>query len=512
MEDDASGPDVLSLVARIMVRFGLANLAGAVLVFVYLTLLSPDSEGALPEARDQYLSLATFVGFMAVVLPAGFLLGTRQLARAGSWLPEGRIPTAAEREATLQLPWRFVLNALLFWSLAPVVFGFLNVVVLENTASIVLRNTVGTVLGALTTAALTFLVVERALRPVFALALAGEPPARERYLGIRPRLMLSWALGSGVPFLAIALALTNERTGDLVLPIGFLVLTGVVGGWLIMFTAARSVADPLRTLQGAVRRVEDGDFEVSVAVDDGGEVGLLQAGLNRMVAGLRERQRLRDLFGRHVGVEVARQAVERTGLGGEQRHASALFVDLIGSTALAQQRPVHEVVATLNAFFDAVVKAVGAEGGWVNKFEGDGALCVFGAPIDQPDHAARALRAARALHRALAELRAQYPSLDAGIGVSSGMVVAGNVGAEQRYEYTVIGDAVNEAARLSELAKERPCRVLAGRAAVEAAGNEEARHWVDVGTYSLRGRNRPTEAYEPETTLQARSTASSSTS
>lgn len=94
-------------------------------------------------------------------------------------------------------------------------------------------------------------------------------------------------------------------------------------------------------------------------------------------------------------------------------------------------------------------------------------------------------------------------------------MVAGNVGAEQRYEYTIIGDAVsdavNEAARLSELAKERRYRVLAGRAAVEASG-DEALHWVDVGTFSLHGRQLPTSAYEPRIALQARSTASSSMS
>src|SRR5207245_5715804 len=122
--------------------------------------------------------------------------------------------------------------------------------------------------------------------------------------------------------------------------------------------------------------------------------------------------------------------------------ATALFVALIGSTSLAQSRAPEDVVAILNALFTAVVSAVGAEAGWVNKFEGDGALCIFGAPDAQPDHAARALRAARSLHAELAQL----DDVDVGIGVSTGLVVAGNVGAEQRYEYTVIGDPVNEAA------------------------------------------------------------------
>src|SRR5207244_12623245 len=143
-----------------------------------------------------------------------------------------------------------------------------------------------------------------------------------------------------------------------------------------------------------------------------------------------------------------------SGLNSEQRTATAMFVDLVGSTALAEVLSPSEVVETLNTFFDAVTAAVGAEGGWVNKFQGDGALCVFGAPAVQPDHAARALRAARRLHTELAEVGAAHPGLDAGIGVSSGQVVAGNVGTESRYEYTVLGGPVNEAARLSDVAKQ----------------------------------------------------------
>ena len=261
-----------------------------------------------------------------------------------------------------------------------------------------------------------------------------------------------------------------------------------------MFAAARSVADPIESVRAAVGRVGHGRLDTEVPVDDGGEVGLLQAGFNEMVAGLRERQRLQDLFGRHVGDEVARQALERgVGLGGEQREASALFVDVIGSTGLAATRPASEVVAALNAFFDAVVQAVGAEGGWVNKFEGDGALCVFGAPADQPDHAARALRAAVRLRDELV----RRGGLEAGIGVSSGVVVAGNVGAEERYEYTVIGDPVNEAARLTELAKDQPGRVLASEQSVQAAGAEAAGAWTAAGEFELRGRGRATCAYAP---------------
>jgi adenylate cyclase len=238
---------------------------------------------------------------------------------------------------------------------------------------------------------------------------------------------------------------------------------------------------------------------VGLVVDDGGEVGEVQAGFNQMVEGLRERQQLRDLFGRHVGREVAAQALAQgsgSGLGGEQAEASVVFVDLVGSTAMAEVLPPDEVVATLNDFFGVVVRTVDGQGGWVNKFEGDGALCVFGVPGTQPDHPERALRAARLLHQALVVLRDQHPGLEAGIGVSSGRVVAGNVGTEARYEYTVIGPAVNEAARLTDLAKGRAVKVLASVEVVRRGGGE-ATKWRDVGTVALRGRQVPTAIYEP---------------
>jgi adenylate cyclase len=184
------------------------------------------------------------------------------------------------------------------------------------------------------------------------------------------------------------------------------------------------------------------------------------------------------------------------GLHAEIRDITALFVDVIGSTRLALTRPPDEIVDDLNALFAAVVEVVKAEGGWVNKFEGDAALCVFGAPGDQMDHAARALRSARALRARLVDLAAERPDLDTGIGVSSGRAVAGNVGAAERYEYTIIGDPVNEAARLSDLAKTHTGRVLASEATVVSALGTAGK-WCRRGEEVLRGRNLPTVLYEP---------------
>jgi adenylate cyclase len=306
-----------------------------------------------------------------------------------------------------------------------------------------------------------------------------------------------------MPLLAILGA--QVRPGDLNASdvqgaVTFLAAVGVAVGALAVVLAARSVADPLANVRAALRRVQSGDLSVWVPVDDGGDIGLLQAGFNEMVDGLRERQQVKDLFGRHVGEDVAVQAIDRgTRLGGEVRHVSALFVDITASTTLSEHLDPTKVVALLNAFFAAVVDAVGAEGGWVDKFEGDGALCVFGAPLDQHDHPTRALRSARALRVRLIGLRDTYPALDAGIGVAAGAVVAGNIGTEARFEYTVIGEPVNEASRLTEAAKARPSRVLASATTISAATDDEARCWSAAGPIPLRGYSTPTEAFEPRT-------------
>ena len=221
-------------------------------------------------------------------------------------------------------------------------------------------------------------------------------------------------------------------------------------------------------------------------IDDASEVGLLQAGVNRMAEGLRERERIRDLFGRQVGEDVARAALESgTRMGGEEREIGALFVDLVGSTSMALAMPPTEVVRLLNRFFRVVIEAVEAEGGFVNKFEGDAALCIFGAPVPSPDPAGEALAPRDPWPQ---RLDAEVPEIGFGIGVSAGRAVAGNVGSEQRFEYTVIGDPVNEAARLCDLAKERDERVLASDAALAQAGAEEREAW-EVGERTvLRGR------------------------
>ncbi len=341
---------------------------------------------------------------------------------------------------------------------------------------------------------------ERVLRDV--------PMRKRRLPGILTRSLVFWALGSAVPVFGLMLAgvsvfvfddVTTLQLAVIVLSVG---AVAIGGGFLVTVGAARAVADPVNAVIRAMAQVEDGDLTVTVPVYDGTEVGQLQAGFNTMMSGLRERERIRDLFGRHVGHDVAAAAAaaREVRLGGERRRVAVLFVDVVGSTGLAASREPEEVVDVLNRFFGVVVGTVEEHGGWINKFEGDAALAVFGAPTPIADPAGAALAAARRLAARLAE---RVPELGQGIGVSAGEVVAGNVGDVRRFEYTVIGDPVNEAARLTDVAKTVPGGVVAAASAVEMAAAGEARRWDLGDAVILRGRTEPTRMATPAVSTTA---------
>lgn len=354
--------------------------------------------------------------------------------------------------------------------------------------------------GGTATVCTGFLFTQRTLRPLMAV-LTPEVAHAESVPGVRGRLIFMWIVCIALPGAGIVALVTLRRFGVLAgdaaaidLPVLVLALVAVLLGLRTMIVVSRSISDPVRDVVEAMGEIERGGAGRLVDVYDRSEIGHLQSGYNRMVLGLRERDRLRDLFGRHVGPEVVRRAEEATGGQGDVREVAVLFVDLVGSTRLATAREPQRVAELLNDFFGIVVAVVDEAHGLINKFQGDAALAVFGAPlaIDRPADAA--LVAARTL---AAELRSR--PLDFGIGVSAGPVFAGNIGAENRYEYTVIGDAVNEAARLADHAKSSDARVLCSGAVSERADPRERSRWTACGEVVLRGRPAPTPIFAPLT-------------
>jgi len=488
-------------VARSAVIIGtlFANAVGGVLTVLLLLTILPVPGNALDDtgfARNA----AAIVIFTALSAPAGLIIGNRIAERRTEWLVEEREPTDAERRSVVTFP--AIAGAIQagLWLLAACVFATVNAF---HSGRFAIEVGITVAMSGLVTAIIVFLLTLRFTRAITARALAGAEPTTYPAISVTVRAVLTWALGTTVPISgALVLALFTLNTNDVgraqlarsVIALSALSL-GV--GLVATIMHARTIAEPLRRLRDALRRVEDGDLDVEVAVNDATEIGFLQSGFNRMAAGLRERERVQDLFERHVGEDVVQLALEgEMTLGGEELEAAVLFVDVIGSTDMAMQRAPGEVVTLLNAFFAVVVEEVLRQNGVVNKFMGDGALCIFGATQELEDPSGAALATARAIQR---RLHSEVPALRAGIGVSAGVVVAGNVGAADRFEYTVIGDPVNEASRLTELAKGEPSGICASEMAVHRAGAQERGRWALGEAVELRGRGRPTRVAVPVT-------------
>lgn len=500
--DGPAGASRAALELRIrwllIVAVGGANLGGALFVFLFATFVMPDPPGLADPARVRLVNIVVFSSYVVLGAPIGVAWGVRLFRPLRGFARHQGEPSESERRAVLRGPLRLMVMEATLWGLGALGWAAID---LAYSPLLALKVSMTTLLGAITTCAIVYLLTERLLRPVAALVMRARATTHDGWFGITPRTMLAWALGTAVPLLGLATtalsALVVPGMSLTQLAVTILVLGGValLVGFQVTYIAARAVADPVRSVREGLARVERGDLDASVPVYDASELGRLQAGFNRMAAGLRENERIRDLFGRHVGEDVARHALEHgVALGGEVCEAAVIFVDLRGSTRLAARRPPDEVVALLNAYFGVVVEVVSAHGGLINKFQGDAALAIFGAPQKLDDPAGHALAAARTLSR---RLQVELPQLHAGVGVSAGEVVAGHIGAERRLEYTVIGDPVNEAARLSDLAKSTTERLVASATVVAAARPAEASRWRLGNTVTLRGRPARTRLAAP---------------
>lgn len=404
------------------------------------------------------------------------------------WAIDGRFPSAADQRNTFLTPWRIAVVHLVLWCAGAILLAILYGV---YDTDFIPRLALVIAFCGLLVATGSYLFVEFALRPVAAQALAAGHPPRRLAPGIMGRTMTVWLLSTGVPLVGIGLSalfslmLGNLTQRQLEMAIIIVASGSLLIGFIVMWVHAWLTVTPVRVVQEALKQVEDGNLDTRMTVFDGTELGELQRGFNSMVIGLRERERVRDLFGRHVGREVAAAAEQRfPQLGGEERHVAVLFVDVVGSTKLVSSRPPREVVELLNRFFTVIVEEVDAFSGLVNKFEGNATLAIFGAPVALARPENEALGAARAIAERVAR---EVPECPARIGVAAGQVVAGNVGARERFEYTVIGEPVNEAARLAELARSEPGRVVAAAATVEAAARPEQRFWRVGRAVRLRG-------------------------
>jgi adenylate cyclase len=253
---------------------------------------------------------------------------------------------------------------------------------------------------------------------------------------------------------------------NLIAVIAVLAVGGVVVSAGLATLVASSIAGPLRDVQHAMLQVRDGALDVRCAVVSNDEIGSVAEGFNGMVDGLRERERIRETFGRYVSPEVRDEILAgRADAGGVQHEVTILFADLRDFTPWVEATPPDEVVADLNGYFGEMEGAIRECGGLVLQFIGDEIEAVFGAPVARPGHADAAVAAARAMRARLAAWNAERRSagrreLHHGIGIHTGTVIAGNIGSGERLSYALVGDAVNVASRIQSLNKELGTTVL----------------------------------------------------
>jgi adenylate cyclase len=235
-------------------------------------------------------------------------------------------------------------------------------------------------------------------------------------------------------------------------------------------------------------------------------VVLICQSLLRLTREERERERIGQMFGRYVSPHVMSALLaspELPELGGQSRHVTVLFSDIRNFTTLSEKLSAKEVVELLNTYFERACKVLLAEGATIDKFIGDAVMAEFGAPLDQPDHAQRALRAALALHQVAIDFRGwvverfpdrDLPEFDVGVGLHSGEAVVGNIGSSVRMEYTAIGDTVNVASRLEGMTKSLHCAVLASTDTVALAGSGV--RTGPIHNLMVKGRQKTIEAVE----------------
>jgi len=481
------------------IGFG-ANGFGALIVSGFLVFVAPSTITGDDWNRLLEVAVPVLAVYMLITLPLGrYLVGLRPLRPIRAWLEADRPATDRERELVLRYPVAWAVGSAPFWLGAAVLFGAITASI-DAVAGLV----VGVIicLGGLTACALQYLLVERAMRPVAAQALAGGRPPAGHTPGVGARLTIAWTLATAVPVLAAVGFAFADLLGAELDPGGNDVITAILAlcvialatGFTAMRFASRSVSEPLEHMRGALVRVEQGDFEGRVDVEDGSEVGLLQAGFNRMVGGLAERERLRDAFGAFVDPQLTERVLEEgVDLAGEEVDLSVLFMDVRGFTSFSERAAARDVVAALNDLYGDVVPVILRHGGHANKFIGDGLLAIFGAPDRLSDHADRAVAAALELSELM---EGRDDGLRVGVGVNSGPVVAGTIGGGGRVDFTVIGDTVNTAARVESATRQTGDDVLITEATRERLATRNGA-WAERPPVELKGKTEPIRLFAP---------------
>ena len=368
--DQSSTPRRVSA-TRLAIRYALgltlAQLVTAVEVAAVVISLSLQVRGAEAAEFSTQLNLVLAIGLIVGGLTATAYGGYRIVAPSLRWYVSGAEPDAAQRRSAIDANRRQSVLLLGTWLLGGAVLLAANT---RAGIGVELLLLLAVSFGCTSSVSTGMLFTQPLLRPVVAAA-SKEFVGRETAPGVTARLVLMWLVNSALPTATIALIVVFAANGwliptsaSVVVPVVVLSAASVALSLRALILVSKSISDPLNDVVAAMAEVERGELGRTVDVYEQSEIGRLQNGFNRMVSGLLERDRLRDLFDRHVGPDVARLAVESGGAAAgaaksdEVRDVAILFIDLAGSTKLPSTRSPREVAALLNDFFRIVVAAV----------------------------------------------------------------------------------------------------------------------------------------------------------
>ncbi len=466
-----------------------ANLAGAGIVTFYFRFF--DRGLAVADAKNELIVIG--IMFVGLVIIAIVILRRWQkdLSRfVDLKMCDQTVSSDLRKKAQrkiLNLPYISSLASLFNWFLAA------NIMTIYSSSDLIeasfaakyfesSRTFIGVIIAGIVTCAIVFFTVEKSCAKIWPHFFPDggliKTPAVFR-LRLHVRMLVIFGLASVMPIILMAVLSYNKARMMLVLPpqdvIGsllyltaFLLVVALATAIFLSRTFSTSIIAPVRQMENAMVKVEAGDFTAFVPVDTNDELGALAEHFNQMTEGLRDRERMRETFGRFVTPEIAKAILENPpALGGESAQVSILFSDVRNYTAICENLSPEKVITLLNNYFAYMVRAVEKHRGLVYQFVGDGIMAVFGAPTKLPEHAAFAVKCAIEMKSALKQFNAQRvskgPPLQIGIGINSGPVVAGIIGTEKRMEYQVIGDSVNLAARIEALNKEFRTDILISR-------------------------------------------------
>jgi adenylate cyclase len=461
---------------------------------VYLPLLSFPIVAL--EKSGRYVETAAVTVVAVLVLVCIVVLPGRRLVRlAEQWAAGHEVDRATALEGTYTYARRATRRTVWgtgVWAAALSVVA--GAIAGATWSRLVQYGILGAVFGTAAQLVAFHSIVESAWRPV-RVALTGDTGIGDSL----PRSRPTFASRSNVSMVAIAfafavggalLAAVFKPAGEfpvLCVVIGCALALGIAVPISVGFGFSPSL-QPIRDLARGAERVAVGDYSQRLPVVQDDDLGALVASFNRMQSGLAERQRLQAAFGTYVDPALAARLLEQGDevFTGERRQLTVMFVDIRDFTPFAEANSAEDTVARLNALFEIVVPTVVDAGGHVNKFLGDGALAVFGAPNDLADHADAAVAAAVSVHRLVAERFGG--ELRIGIGINTGPVIAGTIGGGGKLEFTLIGDTVNVAARVEQLTKTTGDAILLTHKSVDALLSPPP-GLTDRGSHVLKGKS-----------------------